>query len=105
MADKGSEQNTEGSNRMVQMYAFLDKGSNASFCSEKLAKELNLNRKRTTLSLTTMEEDSKTDCRIVSLEVLDLDEENIFEVPVVFTRPSLPITTESVTNEQDVERW
>ena len=105
MADKESEQNTEGSNRMVQMYAFLDKGSNTSFCSEKLAKELNLNRKRTTLSLTTMEEDSKTDCRIVSLEVLDLDEENIFEVPVVFTRPSLPITTESVTNEQDVERW
>lgn len=95
----------KGSNRMVQMYAFLDNGSNASFCSEKLAKELNLNRKRTMLSLTTMEEDSKTDCQIVSLEVLDLDEENIFEVPVVFTRPSLPITTESVANQQDVERW
>ena len=86
----------KGSSRMVQMYAFLDNSSNASFCSEKLAKELNLNRKRTTLSLTTMEEDSKTDCQIVSLEVLDLDEENIFEVP---------ITTESVANQQDVERW
>ena len=95
----------KGSNRMVQMYAFLDNGSNASFCSEKLAKELNLNGKRTMLSLTTIEEDSKTDCQIVSLEVLDLDEENIFEVPVVFTRPSLPITTESVANQQDVERW
>lgn len=90
---------------MVQMYAFLDNGSNASFCSDKLAKELNLNGKRTMLSLTTIEEDSKTDCQIVSLEVLDLDEENIFEVPVVFTRPSLPITTESVANQQDVERW
>lgn len=95
----------KGSSRMVQMYAFLDNSSNASFCSEKLAKELNLNRKRTTLSLTTMEEDSKTDCQIVSLEVLDLDQENRFEVPVVFTRPSLPITTESVANQQDVERW
>lgn len=52
----------KGSNRMVQMYAFLDNGSNASFCSEKLAKELNLNGKRTMLSLTTIEEDSKTDC-------------------------------------------
>lgn len=95
----------KGSSRMVQMYAFLDNSSNASFCSEKLAKELNLNRKRTTLSLTTMEEESKTDCQIVSLEVLDLDEENRFKVPVVFTRPSLPITTESVANQQDVERW
>ena len=50
-------------------------------------------------------ENSKTDCRVVSLEVLDLDEENLFELPVVFTRPSLPITTESAANQQHVERW
>ena len=96
----------KGSNRMIETYAFLDNGSNASFCSEKLAKELNLSGKKTTLSLTTMErENSKTDCRIVSLEVLDLNEENLFELPVVFTRPRLPVTTESVVNQQDIEKW
>ena len=96
----------KGCNRMIQTYTFLDNGSNASFCSEKLAKELNLSGKKTTLSLTTMEkENSKTDCRIVILEVLDLGEENLFELPVVFTRPSLPVTTESVANQQDVEKW
>ena len=90
----------KGSERMIQTYAFLDNGSNASFCSERLAKELNLPGKKTTLSLTTMKkEDSKTDCRIVSLEVLDLGEENLFELPVVFTRPSLLVTTESVANQ------
>lgn len=81
------------------MYVFLDKGFNILFCLEKLVKELNLNRKRITLSLIIMEEDSKIDCRIVSLEVLDLDEENIFEVLVVFIRLSLFIIIESVTNE------
>ena len=50
-------------------------------------------------------ENSKTDCRVVSLEVLDLDEENLFELPVVFTRPNLPVTTESAANQQDVEKW
>ena len=75
-------------------------------CSEELANQLNLSGKRTTLSLTTMErENSKTDCRVVSLEVLDLDEENLFELPVAFTRPSPPVTTESAANQQDVERW
>ena len=52
----------KGSDQMIQTYAFLDNGSNASFCSEKLANQLNLSGKRTTLSLTTMErENSKTD--------------------------------------------
>jgi len=50
-------------------------------------------------------ENSKTDCRVVSLEVLDLDEKNLFELPVLFTRPSLPVATESVANQQDVEKW
>ena len=49
-------------------------------------------------------EDSKTDCRIGSLEVLDLGEENLFELLVLFTRPSLPITNESVTNQEDVKK-
>ena len=96
----------KGSDQMVQTYAFLDNGSNASFCSEELANQLHLSGKRTTLSLTAMErENSKSDCRLVSLEVLDLDEENLFELPVVFTRPSLPVTTESAANQQDIERW
>ena len=50
-------------------------------------------------------EKSKTDCYVVSLEVLDLVGENLFELPVVFTRPSLPVTTESSANQQDVQRW
>ena len=96
----------KGSDEMIQTYAFLDNGSNASFCSEELAKQLNLSGKETTLSLTTMEkENSRADCCVVSLDVLDIDEENLVELPVVFTRPSLPVTIESAATQQDVRRW
>lgn len=96
----------KGCGQAIQTYAFLDNGSNASFCSEELAKRLNLSGKKTTLSLTTMEkENSKTNCQVVSLEVLDLDEENLVELPVVFTRPSLPVTTESAASQMDIEKW
>lgn len=61
---------------------------------------------KTTLSLTTLErENSKTDCHVVSLEVLDLDEENLVELQVVFTKTSLPVTTESIASQQDVNKW
>ena len=90
----------------VQTYAFLDSGSNTSFCSEDLAKQLGLSGQQTTLSLTTMDkENSKTESLVVSLEVLDLEEENLVQLPIVFTRPKLPVSVASAANQQDVDRW
>ncbi|CAB4003248.1 Hypothetical predicted protein [Paramuricea clavata] len=55
-----------GSDRTVETYAFLDGGSNTSFCSQDLMKRLNIKGKRTTLSLTTMEKaNSKTESSIL----------------------------------------
>ena len=74
-----------GRDKTVETYTFLDSGSNTSFCSEELAKQLGLSGHETTLSLTTMEkEHSKANSFVVSLEVLDLEEENVVELPVVF---------------------
>ena len=44
-----------GLDKIVETYAFLDNGSNTSFCSEGLIAELGMNGRETTLSLTTME--------------------------------------------------
>ena len=82
---------TKGSDQVIQTYALLDNGLNASFISEELAEQLNLSGERTTLSLKTLErENSKTDCCVISLEVLDLNEENLIELPVVFTKQVYP---------------
>ena len=46
------------SNLIVEKYAFLENGSNASFCSEELATWLGLSGRSTSLTLTTMERES-----------------------------------------------
>ena len=95
-----------GGNKLVKTYAFLDTGSNTTFCTEKLMKELGLEGKRSALSLTTLEAANiLTDCSVVNLEIFDLDEEHSVELPKVFSRPSLPISRESISDQLDVNRW
>ena len=87
----------KGSDTTVHTYAFLDGGSNTSFCSEQLMKRLGVKGVNTTISLTTMERESSTrKCELVQLEVLDLEEENFIELPLVFSTPKLPVASESV---------
>jgi len=91
-----------GQANMVKTYAFLDISSNTSCCSEELIKQLGLSGRETSLSMTTMEkENSQTECLVVSLEVLDIEEENIVKVPVVFTRPKLPVSVETAAKQED----
>ena len=50
-------------------------------------------------------ENSTTHAHVVSLEVLDLDEDNLVELLVDFTKPKLPVTMENVAAQQDISRW
>ena len=60
----------------------------------------------TTLSLTTIERENSTKASsLVQLEVSDLDENNFIELPLVFSIPVLPISSESVPRQEDVDRW
>ena len=95
-----------GLDKIVETYAFLDNGSNTSFCSEGLIEELGINGRATTLSLTTMEsKNTSIKCSAIDLEVMDLKEETLVELPRVFTRPHLPVTVDNAANQGDVDRW
>ena len=95
-----------GSKRTVKTYTSLDNGYNKSFCWEELAMQLGLSGRPTTLLLTTMEkENSRAESIVVSLEVFDLQEENIVELPVVFIRPKLPVSVETTAKQEDLDRW
>ena len=62
----------KGGDTNVHTYAFLNGGSNTSFCSEQLMKRLGIKGINTTISLTTMERESSTrKCELVQLEVFD----------------------------------
>ena len=56
--------------KIVETYAFLDNGSNTSFCSEGLIEELGINGRATTLSLTNMEsKNTSIKCLAVDLDI------------------------------------
>ena len=58
------------------------------------------------LTLTTIEsEERESASRVVSLQVMDLEEDNAVELPCVFTRPKLPVAVENGAQQEDVDRW
>eukprot|EP00794_Sanderia_malayensis_P011533 gene11533-12724_t len=91
--------------KITEAYAFLDDGSNTTFRTESLLQELNVEGKKTKLSLTTIQnENVPTHCSVVNLEIYDLSKKNLVELPKVFSTPSLPISTSSISRQVDVDR-
>ena len=95
------------SNKIVTTYAFLDNGSDSSFCSEMLAKQLGIEGVKTTLSLTTMEKkNSVIDSSIVqNLEICDLDENVFIDLPSAYTTSEIPVSCQDIPTQEDVDQW
>ncbi|KAK6188439.1 hypothetical protein SNE40_004612 [Patella caerulea] len=67
--------------KFVDTMALQDSGSNATFCTEEIIKQLGIEGEKHQFSLTTMEkEDSPTESSIMSLNIFDLQEENFIEL-------------------------
>ena len=95
-----------GKEKIVQTYAFLDPGSNTTFCTDKLIERLGATGGRAMLSLTTMDSDNvKSESLVVNLEVSDLQGHNVVELSNVFSRVKLPVTVDDMPVQSDVERW
>ena len=98
--------NAKGQDRFIETYAFLDPGSNTSFCTEDLINGLEVNGRETVLSLTTMDsENVKSKSLVASLEVSDIEGRNVIDLPMVFSRTKLPVTKEDIPSQGDIDRW
>ena len=96
----------KGKEKMVQTYAFLDPGSNTTFCTDRLIEHLGAIGKKATLSLTTMDQDNvKSESLVVNLEVSDLQGLNTIELCNVFSRAKLPVAVDDIPLQSDVDRW
>ena len=96
----------KGSSKKVLTYSFLDSGSNKSFCTEDLLRKLCTKGKKTSLSLTTMQTSYQSiKCSLVNLEVSDLTEQTLIELPIVYSTPSLPVSSDTVGMQEDVNHW
>jgi len=95
-----------GKNIMIETYALLDTGSSNTFCSERLIKQLQADTKKATLLLTTLDRcDFESTSLIANLEVFDMEESNLVELPSVYSRPDISVPSENIPLQQDVESW
>ena len=89
-----------------QVYALLDPGSSATFCSEELMSQLGLKGKRTHILLRTLNQEMPVPAYVVSgLEVSALDSDNFLPLPDTFTQKEMPVTTSSIPEQTDLTHW
>lgn len=93
-------------NKVLTCYAFLDPGSNASFCTNKLANDLHLQGKNVNILLTTMGEQKAVSCKAVSdLEVSSIEGDDFIELTEVFAQKVIPVSKENIPTQEDVDKW
>jgi len=90
----------------IETYASLDSGSNSTFFSDSLMERLMVVGKKARLKLTTMDSSKDVDTALVNdLVVSDLDENVAILLPDVLSRPAMPVGTDEIPKQEDVERW
>ena len=94
-------------NKSVITYAFLDNGSSATFCTESLMKQLGVDGAKVKISLSTLEKkNSPVDSYLIrDLVVSDLDENDFVNLPILYTRPEIPVNVEDIPTQEDVDCW
>ena len=86
-----------GSGEIITTYALLDNVSTSTCCSENLVKKLGVVGPRIQVTLSTIEKDSNpTTCHRVCLEIMDMNEINMIELPEVLTKEKLNFTMDGV---------
>lgn len=94
------------SNRVIETYAFMDNGSQATFCSEKLMRQLNIEGRKTQILLRTMGHEKLEPSYLLSgLEVCGINENTYIDLPDVYTHMDIPVSKENIPMQQDLEKW
>ena len=92
--------------KVIQTYAFLDTGSNVSFCTEKLLNELGGSGKKMKLTLNTM---GTTHTFITQqckgLKISNLNSDYVVKLPCVYTKNVMPVTHDHIPVQGDIDKW
>lgn len=92
--------------KIIKTYAFLDQGSSATFCTEELAKKLNMRGRKTEFLLRTIAQEQKVNSyELTDLEVCGLEEQDYIQLPNVYTQPDIPAKKANIPQKKDLEKW
>ena len=90
----------------LKTYAMIDSGSNAVFCTDELARELKVKGKKTNIHMSTMTDEKVVASQIINnLEIMDLQEHNNIQLPVVYTQEQIPVSEEDIPRQGDLTTW
>lgn len=97
---------SQKNDKSVQTYAFLDPGSSGTFCTESMARKLNLKGKRTRILLRTMGQKKIVNAHVLSgLEVTGINMNDFIELSDVLTQKNMPVSTINIPRQEDVDLW
>lgn len=92
--------------KAVTTYAFLDPGSSATFATESLINQLNMNGRNTSILLQTMGNESIVNtCIVNGMEISSLDGNHFIELSEVFSQKNIPVTKDNIPRQEDVDSW
>ncbi|KAI3359305.1 hypothetical protein L3Q82_002621 [Scortum barcoo] len=92
--------------KVVETYAFMDPGSSATFCTDTLARQLNIQGRHTELELKTMSPKHQVESYLLTdSEVSGIDSNNFIDLPKVYTQKSIPVSTKNIPTQEDIEKW
>ncbi len=92
--------------KVIHTYAFLDPGSSATFCSESLMQELNIEGRRANFLLRSMGQEKVVPTyTLTGLEASGLNDECYYQLPDVLTQRKMPVTSDNIITQEDLARW
>ena len=95
-----------GSSEVHITYAFLDPGSNISFCTETLMNRLGAEGKKRKLVMDTMGEQFTMETyEVPNIEIMDLEQKNTVQLPIVYTKNKMPVSKTHIPTSADMKQW
>lgn len=92
--------------KVIETYAFMDNGSQATFCAEKLTRQLGIEGKKTQILLRTMgQEKLKPSNHLSGLEVCGVKENIYIDLPEIYSHRDIPVSKENIPEQDDLKRW
>ena len=90
----------------IVTYAFLDPGSNASFMTHDLMRELGCEGKRVNITVSTMSTPWSVQTHILKdIEIVGLEESSVIEIPHLYSKKELPVTDRHIPVQSDIDKW
>ena len=95
-----------GSGRLVETYAFMDPGSNVSFCSDHLMRQLGCEGKSRRLTTDTMGFEHTLDTyEVQNIEVCDVLAKHEVVLPTLYSKEIIPVSRSHIPTMNDIKDY